>query len=84
MEITYFDKDVPTVLQELASMLLGYLSAIALLFLIGAGVYYMAAGGDPAKQQRGKKAITYTILGLLVALLSYSLIRAAAEIGGAN
>jgi succinate dehydrogenase hydrophobic anchor subunit len=82
MEIIYFDKDVPTVIQELAATLLSYASALALLFLVGAGVYYMAASGDPGKQETAKRAVGYALFGVLVTVLSYALIKVAADIAG--
>jgi|GEM_PF-2518341 succinate dehydrogenase hydrophobic anchor subunit len=82
MEITYFDKDVPTVFNELAALLLQYVAGIALLVLVCAGVYYMYAGsGNSEAQAKAKRIISYCIIGLLIAVLSYSMIKVAKEIG---
>lgn len=81
MEIVYFEKDVVQVVQDLAAMLLQYVAAIALLVLVSSGVYYMYAGGDPGKEKRAKQAVTYAIIGLLVTVLSYALIRATYDVG---
>jgi hypothetical protein len=77
MEIEYFDADVVQVLNDLAAWLLGYIAALALLLLIGDGVYFMYAGGDPQKQKQAKNMATYIILGLLVVMLSYAILKAA-------
>ena len=84
MEIVYFDADVPTVLQGLAATLLSYVAAIALLLLIGSGIYLMYSAGNPQAQKRAKNMITYILIGLVVVLLSYSMIKVVAVIGGAN
>lgn len=80
MEIVYFDKDVNQVIQDLVGLILQYVAGIALLVLVCAGVYHMYAGGDPGKEKRAKQAITYTVLGLLVILLSYAMIRAVQDV----
>lgn len=82
MEIVYFDKDVPTVFNELSAFLIRYVAGIALLVLVCAGVYYMYAGsGSPDAQTRARRIISYCILGLLLAVLSYSLIKVAEDVG---
>lgn len=84
MEIVYFDADVPTVIQGLATTLLGYVAALALLLLICAGVYLMYSAGNPQAEKRAKNMITYIVIGLVVVLLSYSMIKVVSIIGGAN
>lgn len=75
MEIVYFDADVPTVLQEFAAMLLSYVGAITLLVLVSGGVYYMYAAGDATRQTTAKRIISYALLGLLIIILSYSMLK---------
>jgi hypothetical protein len=82
MEITYFDKDVPTVFNELSALVIQYVAGIALLILVCAGAYYMYAGsGSPDAQTKAKRIISYCIIGLLIAVLSYSMIKVAEDVG---
>jgi hypothetical protein len=62
------------------SYLLGLLSTIALFFLVYAGVVYITAAGDEKKIQQAKSIITYTVVGLGVALLTYSLLQTVLDI----
>jgi len=80
MEIEYFDADVSTVFQELAGTLLNYASAIALLLLIWAGIYFMYSAGNPEAQKRAKNMVSYIILGLVIVVLSFAMIKAADKI----
>lgn len=80
MEIEYFDGDVVQIIQDLAAWILSYVAALALLLLIGDGVYFMYAGGDPQKQKRAKSMATYIILGLVIVILSYSILKAAEQV----
>lgn len=56
--------------------LLGLIGTIALLFLVIAGVSYMTAAGDEEKIKNAKRIITGTIIGLGIALISFSLLQA--------
>ncbi|MFA7169241.1 MAG: hypothetical protein WC178_00065 [Candidatus Paceibacterota bacterium] len=56
--------------------LLGLIGTIALLFLVIAGATYMTAAGDEEKIKNAKKIITGTVIGLGIALVSFSLLQA--------
>lgn len=63
-----------------AQALLGLIGTIALLFLIIAGISYMTAAGDEEKIKNAKRIITGTIIGLGIALVSFSLLQAILDI----
>lgn len=48
--------------------------ALAPLMIIIAGFYFMTAAGDPAKIQTAKQIILWTLIGLLIILLSRGII----------
>lgn len=54
--------------------LLGIAGALALLMLIWGGILYVTSAGDEQKAAKGKRIVTWTILGLIVILMSYSII----------
>ena len=81
MELEYFDKDVVEVLNDASLILLSYAGRIALLFLIYGGVRYVMSGADPQKQESARKVISYSILGLIIVLVSYAVISAISKIG---
>lgn len=74
MEIEYFDTDVSAAINELSATLLSYIGAIALLLLVGTGVYYMMAQGNPEMQKRAKNSFSYIMLGLIIVMLSYAVL----------
>lgn len=80
MEIEYFDTDVASALNELVATLLTYTGGIALFILVFSGVYYMSVGGNPSMQAKAKKMFTYAIIGLLIIVLSYAMVRLVSQI----
>ncbi len=41
-------------------------SAVALLFLIYAGISYMMAGSDPSQKEKSKNVIMYVVIGMVI------------------
>ena len=54
--------------------LLGIAGSVALIMIIAGGFFYIGAAGDEQKATQGKKILTWAIGGLVVVLLSYSII----------
>jgi hypothetical protein len=71
---------IPSAGKTIVSYLLGLLSTIGLFFLVYAGIVYITAAGDEKKVAQAKTIITYTIVGLAVALLTYSLLQTIMDI----
>jgi len=80
MEIEYFNTDVGEAINDLSLTLLGYAGGLALVFLVAAGVYYMAVGDNPEMQTRAKKMITYILTGLVIIMISYAILVAIEEV----
>lgn len=49
-------------------------AGVTIFFLIIGGIYYLTAFGDDKRMQEGKKIITYAIYGLILILISYSVV----------
>lgn len=60
--------------EVLIKAILGFAGAIALLLLVISGAMYITSAGDEGKVQNAKKIITGTIFGLIIVLLSFSLL----------
>lgn len=54
--------------------LLGIAGALALLMFVWGGILYVTSAGDEQKAAKGKRIVTWTIIGLIVILMSYSII----------
>ena len=76
-----YDKDIVLVFTEGAKFLLKIAGGFALFILILGGVYYITSGANPDGQSKAKKTITYAIIGLAIALVSYVIIMVAESIG---
>ncbi len=48
--------------------------ALAVLFLIIGGFWYLTSAGNEEQATKGKKALMYSILGLVIIVLSYSIV----------
>lgn len=50
---------------------LGLIGMVALIFIIIGGYFIMTSQGDPNKLQTGKSYITYSIIGVLLAVFGF-------------
>lgn len=62
-------------LPQLAIRLITIAAITAMLGLVYGGVLYFAALGDPEKATKGKNAAIYAALGLIIALLSFTIVQ---------
>lgn len=60
--------------EGIANWFLSITAGLTIFFLIIGGIYYLTAFGDDKRMEEGKKIITYTIFGLIMILISYSVI----------
>jgi hypothetical protein len=66
--------DFTELVTNLLGWLLGIAGALALLMFVWGGILYVTSAGDEQKAAKGKRIVTWTILGLIVILMSYSII----------
>lgn len=59
---------------NIINFFLGLLGLIAVAFLIYAGIMMVTAGGDEAAIGKAKKIITFAVVGIVIILLSYTII----------
>lgn len=58
------------------SWLLGILGFIAVIGFVISGILYLTAAGNEQQIEKAKSAMTYSIIGVIVALMGYVIIRA--------
>jgi len=73
---------VPILFFNLVFWALTFAGLVALLLVIFGGFKYMTSGGDQKAVEGGKKTITWAIIGLVVILLSFAIVRFIADITG--
>lgn len=62
-----------------------YLAGVAaVIFLIIGGIKFITSGGDQVKAGQAKKTITFAIVGLVIIVFSFFIIKVIATITGAN
>lgn len=69
------DQPIQVIIARLINVLLGLLGIIVLGTIVYSGFLWMTSGGDPAKIERAKKMIMASVIGLIIILSSYALVR---------
>ncbi len=67
-------KDLEKGLMNLTNWILGFISMVAVLFVIWGGVQYLTSVGDENRKESGKRTVTYALMGLVIAALAYGII----------
>ncbi len=63
--------DVTRLLNTIITWVLGFAALIAVLFLIFGGIIYIVSSGNKERAEQAKKTILYSVIGLVVIVLSY-------------
>jgi hypothetical protein len=66
---------IPQLLATIIGWMLLIAGAIAVIYLIWAGYQYITAAGDPEKATKAKNAIIHAVIGIIVIVLSYAILR---------
>lgn len=66
--------DVKDFVITVVNFLLGFLGLLAVIIVIYGGILYVTAAGEDEKTQKGKKAITYAAIGLLIVMGSFAFV----------
>ena len=71
-----------SVIDNLRNWIVGFLAALATLFLTIGGVRYLAAGGDPGQVEKAKTALKSAAIGYALAILAPLLVSILASVVG--
>jgi hypothetical protein len=75
---------LPYFLRNIVSAGLLMAAIIAVVLIILSGIKLLTSGGDPEKVASAKRSLTFTIVGLVIILLSFVIINLIARVTGAN
>lgn len=67
-------QDLLTVVANAIRIVTAFAGALAVLFVVLGGIYYVISAGNPANIKRAKDTITNAVVGLLIASLAYTLV----------
>lgn len=65
---------------QATNYVLGFLGLAAVLAIVYGGILYVTAGGEQERADKGKKNITYSVIGLLIVMSSWAIVRTVIEI----
>lgn len=75
---------IGVVMQNIINFLIPLSGAVAVIFLIWAGIKYITAGGDKEKIESAKHTIIYALIGLLLVAFSFAIIKLIANLTGVS
>lgn len=65
---------IGTIIKNGVNLLLYVLSAVAVVMIIVSGIYFTISSGDPAALTKAKSTLLYSVVGLLVAIMSFAIV----------
>jgi hypothetical protein len=66
--------DILTVIANVIKIAMELAGALAVIFIIVGGIYYVTSTGDPARIKRAKEIVMQAIIGLIVVIVAYALV----------
>jgi cytochrome bd-type quinol oxidase subunit 2 len=78
------DDNMETVLENILNTFLALIAILTVLGLVISGVMFITAGGSNERLDSAKAWLTYSIVGLVVALIGYIVVKFVASLLGAT
>lgn len=66
--------EIQAVLSNITNIILFAVGIVSVVMLVWGGIRYITSGGDSKKVTDAKNTILYAVVGLIIALLSYSIV----------
>jgi len=76
--------DLKSLILTIIDYALGFLGLIAVIMVIYGGVLYVTSAGDSGKTDTAKKIILYTVIGIIIIMLSFVLVNAVLGAGSGS
>ena len=71
----FSSQDLKTIIENIVRIVLGFIGIVFIIILLYGGVIWMTSGGDDEKVAKAKKTIINAIIGLIIILLSNTIVR---------
>jgi len=69
------DPNVKDIIGTIIETLFLVLAVVSVFVIIYAGFTMMTSAGDPGKVQKGKKTLTGAVIGLIISVIAYGLVK---------
>ena len=69
------ESSLPLLILDVVQLLLFFAGGVAVLFIIIGGFFYITAQGNEEQAEKGKKALINAIIGIIIVILSYTIVR---------
>lgn len=69
------DRSIPELINKVVSQILSIVGALGLVGFIYGGILYMTASGNTERAEKGRKAIVWSTLGLVVIFAAYAIVK---------
>ena len=66
-------RDVESIIGRVINVALGFSGVLAIIMIIIGGFLYLTSAGDEERSKKGRKFLIYSLLGLVIISLSYSI-----------
>jgi hypothetical protein len=73
-------KSVPEIIKTVVNTILYILGALAVIMVIYSGFMYITSGGDANNVTKAKNTLMYSVIGLVVAVLAWSIVNFALKL----
>ncbi|MFA6285015.1 MAG: pilin [Parcubacteria group bacterium] len=70
------NKDLTTVISNLTNWILGIFGFLAIISFVVSGIMYFLSAGDDKAQEKAKKQMTWSIMGVVIGLIGLVVITA--------
>lgn len=66
--------DFANVICEIIKIVVGFMGAVAAIFVVVGGFQFMTSAGDAGKVAKAKQTILYSLIGLIVCVLAFAIV----------
>ncbi|MBI2021430.1 hypothetical protein HYS93_00935 [Candidatus Daviesbacteria bacterium] len=73
-------KCIPVFLNNINGFILGFSAVVTVFFITFSGIKFLTSGGDQDRVRDARKTMTFAIVGLVIILLAFFLIKIVAKI----
>lgn len=77
-------KCIPIIFNNLLTFAISGSAVVAVFFITLSGIKFLTSGGDPIKVSEAKKTFSYALIGLVVIILSFALIKVIGVVTGTD